>query len=109
MYRQCLLTVLVFCGGVVASSAADANANWEEHCAKCHGADGKGGTKMGKKLGIRDYTDAKVQSEFTDEQAIKAMKEGLKDKNGKALMKAVEGLSDDDIKALVQHVRSLKA
>lgn len=109
MRRQCLLTVLVFCGGALASYAADANANWEEHCAKCHGADGKGATKMGKKLGIRDYTDAKVQGEFTDEQALKALKEGVKDKNGKALMKAVEGLSEDEIKALVQHVRAFKA
>src|SRR5688500_12287701 len=27
--------------------AADAKANWDKHCAKCHGADGKGQTKMG--------------------------------------------------------------
>ncbi len=63
---------------------------------------------MGQKLGIKDYTDPKVQESFTDDQAFKAIKEGLKDKDGKTRMKAAEGLSDDEIKALVKYVRSLK-
>jgi cytochrome c553 len=86
--------------------AADAAANWENQCAKCHGADGKGDTKMGKKLGIADLTDAKVQANFTDEQAVKAMKEGIKDKEGKLSMKPIEGLGDDEFKALVPVVRA---
>lgn len=93
---------------LVASYAADAKENWEKSCAKCHGADGKGQTKMGQKLGIKDYTDAKVQAELKDDAAFKAIKEGLKDKDGKTLMKPVEGLSDDDTKALVKHVREFK-
>lgn len=96
---------LVFAG---IGRAADAASNWSDKCAKCHGADGKGETKMGKKLGIGDLTDAKFQAEFTDEAAAKAIKEGLKDKTGKTTMKPIEGLTDDEIKALVQHVRSLK-
>ncbi|MCX8091821.1 MAG: cytochrome c [Verrucomicrobiae bacterium] len=92
----------------LSASAADAKENWEKHCAKCHGADGKGQTKMGQKLGVKDYTDPKVQEGFTDEQAFKAIKEGLKDKEGKTLMKAAEGLSDDEIKALVKFVREFK-
>jgi cytochrome c553 len=95
-------------GAALSVSAADAKENWEKHCAKCHGADGKGQTKMGQKLGIKDYTDAKVQEGFTDDQAFKAIKEGLKDKDGKTLMKAAEGLSDDEIKALVKFVREFK-
>lgn len=88
------------------AQAGDAKENWEKSCTKCHGADGKGQTKMGQKLGIKDMTDAKVQEAFKDEQAFKAVKEGLKDKEGKTQMKAAEGLSDDDIKALVKHVRA---
>ena len=42
--------------------AADAKSNWDDNCAKCHGADGKGDTKMGHKLDIKDFTDAKVQA-----------------------------------------------
>jgi cytochrome c551/c552 len=63
---------------------------------------------MGQKLGIKDYTDAKVQDAFTDEQAFKALKEGLKDSDDKIKMKPVEGVSDDDIKALVKYVRGFK-
>ena len=70
--------------------------------------DGKGETKMGKKLGVKDYTDAKVQAEMKDDAAVKAIKEGLKDKEGKVLMKPAENLSDEEIKGLVAHVRSLK-
>jgi cytochrome c553 len=88
--------------------AADAKANYEKDCAKCHGADGKGETKMGKKLGAKDYTDAKVQADLNDDAAFKAIKEGLKDKDGKKLMGPAEGMSDDDIKALVAYMRTFK-
>ena len=108
MKKNRVLSVLLFLGAALGASAADAQANWEEHCAKCHGPDGKGQTKMGKKLSIRDLSDAKVQAEFTDEQAIGAMKKGITDKNGKTTMKAIEGLTDEDMKALVPLVRALK-
>lgn len=88
--------------------AADVAANWENHCTSCHGPDGRGQTKMGKKLKIRDLTDATVQANFTDAQATKAVKEGVKDDKGKVLMKPIEGLTDEEIAALVTHVRSLK-
>jgi cytochrome c553 len=90
------------------AQAGDAKENYDKGCAKCHGADGKGKTKMGEKLGIRDLTDAKVQAEIKDEAAFKAIKDGIK-KDDKVLMKPSEGLSDDDIKALVKLVRGFKA
>ena len=92
----------------LACTAADAQATWDSTCAKCHGKTGDGKTKMGAKLGIKDYTDASVQAEMKDEEMFKAIKEGVK-KDGKTLMKAYGStLSDDEIKALVAHVRSLK-
>jgi cytochrome c553 len=91
-----------------AARAGDVKAIYEKECVKCHGADGKGETKMGKKLGAKDYTDAKVQAELKDDSAIKAIKEGLKDKEDKVLMKPIEGATDDDIKALVAHIRTFK-
>jgi len=108
MKKHHLLTACLFLGAALVSSAADAQANWDEHCAKCHGPDGKGQTKMGKKLSIRDFTDAKVQADFTDEQAFDAMKKGITDKNGKTTMKPIEGISDDDLKALIPLVRAFK-
>lgn len=99
---------LALTGAALVAYGADASANWKEHCAKCHGESGKGDTKMGKKLSIRDLSTAKVQGEFTDDQAFKSIKEGVKDKDGKVSMKPAEGLSDADMKALVAYVRSLK-
>jgi cytochrome c553 len=88
--------------------AADAKANYEKHCAKCHGPDGRGQTKMGKQSGAKDYTDAKVQAEMTDEKALKSIKEGQK-VNGKEAMKPFgDKLSDDEIKALIAHMRAFK-
>jgi mono/diheme cytochrome c family protein len=98
-------------GGALCGSAAagDVNAIWNMNCAACHGKDGKGQTMMGRKLGIKDLTDAKVQASFTDDQAAKAIKEGVTD-NGQTKMKAFAAkLGDDDITALVTHVRSLKS
>lgn len=102
--------LVVFASFLLAAAAyaADAAANWGQHCAKCHGDDGGGQTKMGKRLKIRDLTDAAVQASFTDEEAVQAIKEGVKDESGKIAMKAIEGLSEDEMKALVAHVRALK-
>jgi cytochrome c6 len=88
--------------------AADVKELYEKNCTKCHGADGKGETKMGKKVGVKDLTDAKYQAAWTDAQAFKTIKEGKKDKEDKVLMKPIEGASDDEIKALVAHSRSFK-
>jgi cytochrome c553 len=106
--HQLLALVIASAALSTAGYCADGATNWTDQCAKCHGADGKGETKMGKKLGILDLTDAKVQAAFTDEDVVKAIKEGKKDKEGKLAMKAIEGLSDDDMKALVPVVRALK-
>jgi cytochrome c553 len=108
MKRILLITIALMAGATLSVRAADAKETYEKDCAKCHGADGKGDTKMGKKLGTKDYTDAKVQAELKDEAAIKAIKEGLKDKEGKVLMKPAEGLSDDEIKGLVGYMRKFK-
>jgi cytochrome c553 len=105
-----LIVIAAFLGLAAALSvkAADAKENWDNLCAKCHGAEGKGDTKMGQKLGCKDFTDPKVQAEIKDEAATKAIKEGLKSDDGKTLMKPFDTLSDDEIKALVAYVRGLK-
>jgi cytochrome c553 len=108
MKLPCSLALLALVGFAAPAFSADALTNWKEHCAKCHGEDGKGDTKMGKKLSIADLTDPAVQAKFTDDAALKAMKEGVNDKAGKVAMKPAEGVSDDEMAALVKFVRGLK-
>ena len=108
MKKVLTVSIALLAGMAISASAADAKALYEKDCAKCHGADGKGETKMGKKLGAKDYTTAKAQEEMKDEAAVKAIKEGLKDKEGKVLMKPAEGTSDEEIKALVAYMRKFK-
>lgn len=88
--------------------AAEANANYDKHCMKCHGKDGKGETRMGRQSGAKDYSDPKVQEAMKDDVAFKSVKEGITEK-GKEKMKAYGGtLSDDEIKALIAHMRTFK-
>jgi mono/diheme cytochrome c family protein len=88
--------------------AADAKANYAKHCAKCHGPDGKGQTRMGKQAGAKDYTDPKIQAELDDSKAFKSIKEGQK-VNGKEAMKPFgDKLSDAEIKDLVAFMRTFK-
>ena len=102
------LLVLFAATAAASAFAADAATLWKNHCADCHGMDGRGDTKKGQKLYISDLTDAELQAKFTDDEAAKAIKSGLKDAKGKVIMEAVQGVSDADVKALVAHVRSLK-
>jgi len=90
------------------AQSADVKENWEKNCQKCHGPDGKGNTKMGRQSGVKDYTDPKVQAELTDEKAMKAIKEGVIEKDKKKMEPYAEKLSDDEIKALIGQLRSFK-
>lgn len=95
---------------LLASPAAfgDAAAVYAKNCASCHGKDGKGDTKMGKKAGAKDYTDAKVQGGFSDAEALAAIKDGVK-KDGKEKMKAFSSkVSDAEAKELVAYIRAFK-
>jgi mono/diheme cytochrome c family protein len=101
-----IITAIITSAGI--SFGADASANWNANCASCHGKDGSGSTMMGKKLGVKDYRDAKVQAAFSDAEAARAIKEGVKT-SGKETMKPFGSkLSEADIKALVAYVRSFK-
>ena len=104
-----LLTLIVVALAVTAWSvrAADVKENYEKNCAKCHGADGKGQTKMGQKLGTKDYTDPKVQAEMKDDKSFKSLKEGMKE-GDKTLMKPFDTLTDEELKALIAHMRKFK-
>jgi cytochrome c553 len=108
MKRTALLITVSLALAASAAFAEDVKVNWEKHCQKCHGADGKGQTVMGKKLKVKDYTDAKVQDSFKDEEAIKLTKEGKKEGDKNLMPGFAEKLSDQEIKDLVAYVRKFK-
>jgi mono/diheme cytochrome c family protein len=80
-----------------------------QKCAGCHGKDGKGQTTMGKKLNVKDLTDAKVQAGGKDDAWEKGITEGVKNDAGKVVMQPNKGkISPEDIKALVKVCRDFK-
>ena len=109
--RSVMKRVLGLCAGVVlgvlpCAHAADAAVNYRQHCAKCHGEDGKGQTRSGQRLGARDYTDPKVQDSVKNEAFVKAIQDGFKDKKtGRQLMKPTAGLTTKEVTELVAYMR----
>jgi mono/diheme cytochrome c family protein len=92
----------VFALTTCAYAQDDAAALYKTKCQVCHGADGKGDTPAGKKLGAKDFHSPEV-AKMSDAELIEAVKKG------KGKMQAYEGkLTDDQIKDLVKYIRSLK-
>jgi mono/diheme cytochrome c family protein len=108
MKRKLFVVAATIVASTAACIPADVKTIWAQNCASCHGKDGSGNTTMGKKLGVKDYHDAKLQTAFSDAEAERAIKEGVKT-NGKETMKPFGSkLSEPDIRALVAYIRSFK-
>jgi mono/diheme cytochrome c family protein len=83
------------------AAAQDAAALYKAKCASCHAADGSGDTPVGKKMGVKSFSDPEV-AKNTDAAWIDATKKG------KNKMPAYDGkLTDDQIKGLVTFIRGL--
>ena len=108
MKKAMLITIAACAAMLVSATAADVKETWDKECAKCHGPDGKGDTKMGKKIDIKDFTDTKYQDSLKDDAMAKAIKEGVKDGDKTRMKGFGETLSTDEIKALVEYVRKFK-
>ena len=107
--RATSLLAALTLGLAATTGAATPRENWEQHCAKCHGADGSGNTRLGTLLKIRDLTKAEVQSAFTDAAARTAIEDGVKDSSGRFTMNPYGGkLTSEEREALVAFVRALK-
>jgi cytochrome c len=93
-----------------AAVAADAAALWDKNCASCHGKDGKGKTKMGEKLKVRDLTDPKVMATLNKTNVSESMTKGVKEEGGeKLVMKSyAEKLSAEEITALTDYTLAIK-
>ena len=63
---------------------------------------------MGKRLEVKDYTDAKVQAETNPIKMLVSIRKGVKDGEKTRMPAFAEKLSIEEIKALVQYVRAFK-
>ena len=103
------MMAVLFVFGTASAALADGTEMFNKKCAGCHGKDGKAQTAMGKKLSIKDLTDAKVQAAAKDADWEKAITDGAKDAAGKVVMPGFKGkVTPDDIKALVKVSRDFK-
>ena len=95
-----LVTAIVLWGTTAA--AQDTAATYKAKCAACHGADGKGETPVGKKMGIKDLASPDVQK-MSDAELTAVIADG-KDK----MPSYKKSLKPDQIEDLVSYIRSLK-
>jgi len=105
MTQLCLITATTLLAATLNSSAADGSATYTKDCAKCHGADGKGDTPMGKKLKMKDMT-AEV-GKLGEAKIVSTIKDGVKD-GDKVRMKGFPDMSEADMKAVAKYVLTLK-
>ena len=82
-------------------TADDAAPTYKAKCSACHGADGKGETAMGKKLGLRDLASPEVQKMSDDELNSHHCRRQGQD------AELQEELKPEQIKELVGYIRSL--
>lgn len=84
-----------------AEQLARAKALFNEKCARCHGADGRGETVVGQMLSVPDFTDEEWwKKEARDERFVESIKEG------KDEMPAFgKKLSKSEIRSLAAYVR----
>jgi cytochrome c6 len=93
------VAVMVLSGTVLV--AQDAAATYKAKCSACHGADAKGDTPVGKKMGIQDLASPDVQRMSDDELA------GIISDGKNKMPSYKKSLKPEQIKDLVGFVRSL--
>ncbi len=85
----------------VALVGQDTAGLYQAKCSACHGADGKGDSPMGKKMGMRDFASAEVQK-MSDDELTAIIADG-KDK----MPSYKKSLKPEQVKELVGYIRSL--
>ncbi len=84
-----------------------AKAMYEDKCAGCHGASGKGDGPAGAMLDPKPKDFATVLKGQSDDALKKIIKEGGAAAGKSASMPPSSDLSDDQIKALVDYIKHL--
>ena len=79
---------------------------WKRECSSCHGKDGAGKTKAGRRAKVKNFTDSEYQDTWTDEEAFNVISTATK--NGEELKNKkpyADKLTVEEIKLMVAFVR----
>jgi len=93
------------------ANLAQADKDYSQMCASCHGLDGKGDTPMAQALNPRprDFSDSAWQKEKSDEHIAKVIREGGTSVGLSPLMAPWGGMLDKErITSLVVKIRAFK-
>ncbi len=87
------------------TAPVDAKSLYLQNCARCHGADGRAGTEMGKLYDATDLTDAQwwKAERINDKRLVTSIANG-----GDGMPAFSKRLSKDQIAALAQFVKTFK-
>ena len=103
---RALLLAAALLGASTAAADPDLAAGaavWTKRCASCHGADGKGDTKVGKKYKVADLSDPSWPLAWTAPRVRKVIEDGVQGQ----MPAWKEKLSPAEIEAVTAYVFTL--
>jgi len=106
----CVAVLLLWGVASAAGDAAKGKVKYQEVCAACHGATGKGDGPAAAGLPVkpRDHTDAAYMGKLTDQRIFDTIKKGGQAMGKSPLMPPWGSqLSDAQIRDLVAYIRTL--
>jgi cytochrome c553 len=111
MAATAVILALAFAGAALAAGdAAKGKAAFQQYCAACHGAGGKGDGAMGASMNpkLKDLTDKAYNGSLKEAYLVKLIKEGGPAVGKSPMMPKMGGtLKDGDVADVVAFIRSL--
>jgi mono/diheme cytochrome c family protein len=105
MRYQWMMAVGLLLGWTVPLPAAEDTAVFENHCAACHGNDGRARTAQGRKMKAKDLRESRL----TDAEIGRQVREGSRVKAGISVMPAVgKDMPDAEIDAVIRVVKTFR-
>ena len=105
--RTLTLLAGLLLAGAAHADPPDGPALYNGNCTRCHGADGKGLTFLGRMYHVRNFTDGHWQASLSDDDIYNTISNSP---SRFSVMPAFKGrLSEDERRALVRVVRGFNA
>ena len=103
--RTCRTLPIILLAWAVPLPAAEDAVVFDNHCAACHGSDGRARTPQGRKLRAKDLRESRL----ADAEIERQIREGSRIKTGVSVMPAVgKDLTDAEIQAAIRVVKSFR-